>query len=304
MRLFHIYLAVAVAFASSIGCATTSDSAGTLQIPLVQSDGAGTQYRLSARFAVSGPDETLIVDGAIDAPAVTLALSPGAYTVTVLDGWHLERSVDGQPFEPLVAQLGSLNPTPVTIAPGGSATVVFFFLIDVGDHGNLTITFGVFPLDAQLIGTLRATDASDALAGYVEHPPTFVLSYGRTFFGTRNIPLFLRVAGSSLDELRFTDDPLGLLASRGSISGGSLDYRIEVEPDESQVLLLTYISPDGALFLAATAFPLVPRLPVDPIGVPAEPGRVGLRTSAPFMFSAGDLGSMSGTVDLQFAPRG
>src|SRR6185295_10560278 len=184
---------VAVALIALGGCTTHRDpELGTLEIPLVQSDGAGTQYRLSAQFAVAGgPDGTLTVDGNIDAPAVAVSLAPGDYTVAVLDGWHLERSVGGQPFEPIAAQIGSRNPSPVTISPAGSATVVFFFLVELANHGNLTITFGVLPARARLFGTLRATEATDALAGYIGHPAAFVLVYevdveGRSFIPPRS----------------------------------------------------------------------------------------------------------------------
>src|SRR5262245_2633256 len=124
MRLLAtIQLCVVVTLAAVAGCATRDDAeSGTLQIPLVQSDGAGGQYRLSAQCAIAGPGGTLTVDGNVDAPAVSVSLAPGDYTVTVLDGWHLEHSMNGQPFEPIDAQLGSANPMQVTIAPAGSAT--------------------------------------------------------------------------------------------------------------------------------------------------------------------------------------
>jgi hypothetical protein len=272
----------------------------------VQSDGAGTLYRLSAKFAISGPGGVMTVDADGDAPSVVLALPPGEYTVEVLDGWHLERSVNGEAFEPIDAQLGTMNPAPVTITPGGSATVVFFFLIGVGNHGTLTITFFVAPLHARVVGTLHATDATGMLAGYLDHPPTFVISYALTAETTVNVPPRYHQGLSVFDELRFTDDPLGLLASPRPVSGGSLDYKIEVEPDDSQVLLLTYGAPSagGLQFLSASAIPLVPKLPIDELGVPADPGRVGLSGAALFTLSAGDLGSMSGTLDFQFMPKG
>lgn len=304
MRSFTIQLC-ALAIALVAGCATHRDAdVGTLQIPLVQHDRGGTLYRLSAQFAISGPGRTLTVDGNVDAPAVSVSLHPGDYTVRVLDGWHLERSVGGQPFEPIDAQLGSVNPVAVTVSAGDTATVVFTFLIDLANRGTLSITFGVLRLHAHLLATLHATEASGALAGYVDYPPRFTLSYALTSEGTVNVPPRFHIADSLLDELVFTDDPLGVLAAGGPVSGGSLEYRVEVEPDDSQVLLLTYGAPDGAppRSLSAAAIPLTPKLPVDQDGVPAEPGDVGLSTTTAFTLDAGDPGRMTGMIDLEFVP--
>jgi hypothetical protein len=303
MRLLvTIQLSVAVALAAVAGCATRGDAeSGTLQIPLVQSDGAGGQYRLSAQFAIAGPDGTLTVDGNVDAPAVSVSLAPGDYTVAVLDGWHLERSVNGQPFAPIDAQLSSANPVQVTIAPAGAATVVFYFLVELATHGSLTITFGVLPARARLLGTLHATDATGALAGYIDHPAAFVILYSadveiRGFFP----PRYHEVV-SGLNHLRFTDDPLGLLVATGPASGGFLEYRIDVQPDDSQALLLIYNTPDGGLSLVGTATSFVPKVPIEDLGAPADPGSVGLSTSVSFMLTA-DQDSMTGTIDLQFVP--
>jgi hypothetical protein len=37
--------------------------------------------------------------------------------------------------------------------------------------------------------------------------------------------------------------------------------------------------------------------------MPSEPGAVGLSTTTGFTLTVGDLGSMTGTVDLQFDPK-
>jgi hypothetical protein len=306
MRSFAtIQLYVAIAIASVAGCAASPPSeSGTLQIPLVVNDGAGTVYRLSAQFTVSGPAGTLTVDANVDTPTVSLALQPGDYTVTLLDDWHLEKSVNGQPFQPIAAQLGSPNPAQVTIAPGGMATTAFFFLIPQGNHGNLTIAFGVIPLHARLFVTLHTTFASDGLAGYLEHPASLVISYSVDAEGVHNIPPLLHEVLSLTTDMRFTDDPVGVLSAAGPATGGSLEYEIEVQPDGSQVLVLSYGVRRGAalLFLFASAIPFVPKVPVDELGVPADPGRVGHRATTDFTLTAG-VDTMSGTVELQFSPE-
>jgi hypothetical protein len=235
---------------------------------------------------------------------VSLALAPGDYTVAVLDGWHLERSVNGQAFEPIDAQLGSHNPAQVTIAPAGSAAVAFFFLVELANHGNLTVSFGVLPARARLFATLHATDATGTLAGYVDHGAAFVITYDADVESRVFVPPREHQVISVLNELRFTDDALGVLAPGGPASGGSLDYRVEVQPDDSQTLLVIYSAPDGGFSLFATAIPLVPKVPIEGLGSPADPGNVGLSTSTSFTLMAGDQGSMTGTIDLQFAPAG
>lgn len=300
MRLLvTIQLCVAVALA---GCATRPDAeTGTLQIPLVQDDGAGGQYRLSAQFAIAGPGGPLTVDGNVDAPAVSVSLAPGDYTVTVLDGWQLEHAVTGQPFEPIDAQLGSANPMQVTVAPAGSATAMFFFLVELATHGNLTITFGVRPARARLLATLHATSGTGALAGYLDHAAAFAITYAVDVEEIEFVPPRFHDVVSSINELRFTDDPLGILAPFGPASAGFLQYRIEVQPDDSQTMLLIYTTLSGRLTLFGPPTLFVPRVPIGDLGAPADPGSVGLSTSTSFMLTA-DQDSMTGTVDVQFAP--
>jgi hypothetical protein len=306
MRLLAtIHVSAVIAFASITGCATPPDAhLGTLQIPLVQGDGTGTQFRLSGQFAVAGPGETLTVDASGDAPAVALSLAPGDYTVRLFDGWHLERSLGGQPFQPVDAVLGTPNPQPVTIAPGGSATAVFFFLASVGDHGSLTITFGALPLRARLRGTLHATFATGPLEPYLDHPATFVIAYSADSEGRLFLPPTRHEVESVLNELTFLDDPVGVLSTGTPVSSVSLEYKVEAELDGSQFMLLTLncagVPGVGLQFLFASAFPLVPALPITDLGDPADAGSVGLRTSTSFTANIGPGGEMSGTVDLEF----
>lgn len=299
-----IQLCVAIVIGSVAGCASSQDSElGTLQIPLEQY--TGVLFHLSAEFAISGPGGIFTVDASDDAPTMNIALQPGAYTVTMLDGWHLERFVDGGRITPTVAQLGSANPVPVTISRGDTATVAFVVLIELQNHGNLSLTFGVLPTHARLIGTLHATDATGALSGYVDHSATFAVSYSLSTEATVNTLPRSHEASSISNELAFTDDPLGVLAADGTLSGGSLRYEVGVEPDDSQVLFLSYIAPYDAppRTLSASPVPLTPKLPVDESGMPSEPGAVGLSTTTGFTWTIGDRGSMTGTVDLQFDPK-
>jgi hypothetical protein len=300
----QLRIAIAIAAIASVAGCTTSRATGvgTLEIPLREPEHGSTQYRLSAQFAISGPSGPLTVDGSGDARELTLALPPGDYTVTVLDGWQLEQSKNGAPFEPVAAQLGSANPVHVTIASGESQIASFVFLVEVPNHGSLSIVLGVSRLQARLIGTLHATQATGAFVGYLDYPATFTLAYALTTDGIVNVPPRFRESGSEVNELTFTDDPLGVLAT-GPVSGGSLAYKIEVEPDTSQVLTLTYDAPADAppLALSASASALTPKLPVDDLGIPTEAGSIGLRTTTEFTLARG-ADTMSGTIDLDFEP--
>jgi hypothetical protein len=292
------------AIASVAGCTTSrATDVGTLEIPLIEPEHGSTQYRLSAQFAISGPSGPLTVDGSGDARALTLALQPGDYTVTVLDGWQLERSANGAPFEPVAAQLGSANPVHVTITSGQSETVSFTFLVEVPNHGSLTIVLGISRLHARLVGTLHAMQATGDFVGYLDYPATFTLAYALTTDGVVNVPPRFHESESEVNELAFTDDPLGILAT-GPVSGGFLAYKIEVEADTSQVLQLTYDAPADAppVALSASASPLTPKLPVDDLGIPTEPGSIGLRTTTAFTLARGAADTMSGTIDLDFEP--
>jgi hypothetical protein len=299
-----IHLCVVIVIVSVAGCASSQDSErGTLQIPLEQY--TGVLFHLSAEFAISGPGGTFTVDTRDDAPTMDLALQPGAYTVTMLDGWHLERFVDGWRITPTSAQLGSANPVPVTISRGETAAVAFVVLLELQNHGNLSLTFGVLPPHARLIGTLHATDATGTLSGYVDYPVTFAVSYSLSTETTTNTLPRSHGVSSISDELAFTDDPLGVLAADGTRSGGSLRYEVALEPDDSQVLYLSYSALDDTRprRLSTSAVPLTPKLPVDESGMPSEPGAVGLSTTTGFTLTVGDLGSMTGAVDLQFDPK-
>src|SRR5216117_2905217 len=95
----RLALSLAACAVTAAGCATASDSGsdgevGTVVIPLQQTGGDGALYHLSAQFQIDGPAGTQIIDASGGDPSVTLTLPPGINSITLLDGWTLERSAD------------------------------------------------------------------------------------------------------------------------------------------------------------------------------------------------------------------
>lgn len=89
----------------------------------------GVFYRLrGATFLVEGP-ETLTLTSEEDPDATTLSaeLSPGDYTITLSEGWYLERSTS-EGFEPVEAELLSENPLPVVVESSLVSNAMFRFL--------------------------------------------------------------------------------------------------------------------------------------------------------------------------------
>jgi hypothetical protein len=131
------------------GCAGEEagpQGSSALQIPLSQPapDGMSTYFLRDATFHItnaSGVD--LMVDGGGDDQTLVVPLDPGLYDVRLVDGWHMERVVPGQPPEAAPALLASHNPAPVLVFAEFPAYVSFQFLLG-STEGPLNITFGVY----------------------------------------------------------------------------------------------------------------------------------------------------------------
>ncbi len=103
---------------------------GTVGMRLTVDTGE-TEYRLrDAVFAVEGP-ESAILESEDDPAASTLTaeLAPGEYTITLGDGWRLERS-SAVGFEDVDAALASAETLSFEIQSSESTTVHFRFLVE------------------------------------------------------------------------------------------------------------------------------------------------------------------------------
>jgi hypothetical protein len=129
---------------------------GSLSLALSTFAG-GVEYRLrDGHFRLTGPVERELESG--DEPTLVATLPPGAYTLTLLDGYSLTREGDAS-AQPVAARLVSQNPAQVVISAGQTARLTFRFellpqppasAIDAGADasGALAIDLAVNAADA------------------------------------------------------------------------------------------------------------------------------------------------------------
>jgi hypothetical protein len=125
-----VLLGLAVAGAG-VGCESGPEEipGSALQIPLTQPGAGGVIYHLNNATYVSDT-------------AVVVPLSPGFYSVELLDGWVIERELPGAPPEELDVLLASRNPMTVPVLSEFPTYAQFQFLVGTTD-GPLLLTFGV-----------------------------------------------------------------------------------------------------------------------------------------------------------------
>jgi hypothetical protein len=130
----------------------------------------GVSYRLrDAQFDIVGP-ATLSIDTEDDpdATSVQRVLASGGYTLTLRDGWRLERRLSPElPFETVDATLVSPNPTSFGIAEDETANVAYVFSADgatvpIG-RGNLNLTIQVAASGPPITPILTDRDAAQAV---------------------------------------------------------------------------------------------------------------------------------------------
>jgi hypothetical protein len=131
--------------------AEAPEALGSLRLPLVTPD--VDKYRLrTAIFDVArsgAPIATLDSEDDPNADALTLELSPGQYTITLRDGWSLERLGSGGGGDAGVtvvrAALVSANPARFTVRNDRVSNVAFTFTTTGG-----TVTFGEGAVNVRL----------------------------------------------------------------------------------------------------------------------------------------------------------
>ncbi|HEU4728537.1 MAG TPA: hypothetical protein VFT22_11620 [Kofleriaceae bacterium] len=288
-----IFAAVLVAMAGLAGCATDADdpSAGQVVIPLLQPGPHGELFHLAnATFDIVGNSNgvTTTVDGSGVDSSVTVELPPGLYTITLRDGWSLERSTDGGAiFEEVPALLGTPNPTTLRVLANVPQVLQFNFLIRSPD-GTLQITLGVIPDPRELVGGVLVETATGTLAPYAD-PGNRSFDFG-IFFSLVSLESVTAADGTkqhiytafpgqvlgpvtppqSAVAIEFYNDHVGLLASSvvPELTAGFLQYTVGAKPDGTFELSgsLTNI---GTLTLAPS--PIDAILPtLDPDGFPHD----------------------------------
>jgi hypothetical protein len=288
---------LAIAASALLATACVAEEPGSsIEIPLVQNASDGALYRLSnASFEVVGPDGTAqVVDGNVDAPSVTLELNPGRYTVRLVPGWTLERSLDGTTFEPLEAILGNQNPQTVRVFPDNAQQVVFRFYVRDA-QGMLTIGFGVVPDPQQLLGTLSFTQATGLLANYAGKSVSYSIYFDPTQQSTDVAPdgTKRRHYAATQIAVEFFDDPVGLFTGPlGALGpGGSLDMSVRAASDGSQTVEGTVVNAAGN---PLTFGPAAVSVGLDSNGFPND---AAFSVVAPFSLT-GSQSTASGTTTV------
>ncbi|MDP6943701.1 MAG: hypothetical protein QF464_06085, partial [Myxococcota bacterium] len=132
-RLATMLLAIALAFAGSACDGTESGSrdieTGTVQMALTAVGTDGDTYRLrKATLQVDGPTSaTVELDEAYgDSPVFRAVVDTGQYTITLEEGWVLQR-YNGESFETVEAELLTENPAKTMVERNATTIVNLVF---------------------------------------------------------------------------------------------------------------------------------------------------------------------------------
>jgi hypothetical protein len=317
-------VAACAAAACFAGCATEPStpaddaSTGQLVLALTQPGPSGELYHLNnATFEVSRIDDGSVtfVDGSgFDGPAV-VNLAPGLVNIILLDGWTLEKSIDGgRTFQPVSALLGSPNPNATRILANQPAFVAFAFLIRQ-TSGTLAITLGVDPSPRELAGGVIVATATDGLTGYLT-PTAATLDFAVyfTLFSLETValsdggkqrvyPAFGQQGSlgptplaSTAVAAEFFNDEVGALSTVATgIAGGSLTYSVTAKTDGTFELAGQLFGIGSELDFGPHAIDAVlPTLDAD--GFPADV--FFYDSTQPFTLNS-SLGTMTGTLRMR-----
>jgi len=289
-------LAVVPSLFLAAGCVSDGEvEASSVEIPLVQTGSDGAVYRLSASFDIIAADGFVTtIDGNASDPSLSFLIAPGVYGIRLVDGWTLQRSLDGTTFEPVAASLGSQNPQSVHVFADTAQTVSFRFYVRSGD-ATLTVGFGVVPDPEQLFGTLSFATATGNLVGYVGKSVDYSIYFDPTQQGTETAADSTKLRHYAAREIAadFSADPVGLFTGPlGALAdGGSLDMTIRVAADGSQVLGGTVLNSVG---VPISFGPTPVSVPLDATGFPID---AEFSVVAPFTLTS-PTSTGAGTVTL------
>src|SRR5262245_17503249 len=248
--------ALAVApFAS--GCATGAapePETGDLIVSLTQPGPHGEIYHIAIPpFAIDSITNvtTSVVDGSSFDAQLNVSVAPGLVNVSLLDGWSLEKSIDGgATFQPVSALLGSPNPNIVRILANQLVFMEFAFVIRTS-NGTLGITLGVVTNPRELGGGVLIQTATDGLAAYLTSDRSFDFGLFFNLFSLESVtledgtkqhvytafgqqgsfgPVPLPTAALAGE---FYNDALGIYSGpiARELTGGFLTYTVAAHPD-------------------------------------------------------------------------
>lgn len=311
---------LAIAAPLAVGCATNAKddpATGELVLPLLQPGPDGALYHLgNATFDIteSSTRFTQTVDGSGNQSTVAVPfLTPGIYTVTLRDGWFLERSDNaGATFSEVEALLGSPNPGAFRVLANQPVIVEFDFLVR-DPFGTLEIKLGVVPKPRELAGGFIINSATDGLAAYAD-PANRLMDFG-VFYKLSSITKVTLADGTkqrvytaspfgvagpnppdgSAVAAEFYNDRIGILSKFASdFQGAFLQYTVAAKPDGT-VELTGLVSGSSEIDFGPSAIDaIIPTLDAD--GFPND--EFFYDSGSPFTWATG-LGTISGTLRVR-----
>jgi hypothetical protein len=304
-------LVASLAFVLSVGACTESGDSpvGSLDIPLQQVGGDGALYHLSAVFQIDGPGGSQIVDAVDFRSSVTLELPPGPTSITLIDGWTLERSTDfGATFSPVSAVLGTINPLGVRMTANFSTSVVFEFLVR-NPNGQLAISFGVTLHPRELAGGVTVTTGTGDYAGYTDTRFDFANYHKLGALDRITLVDGTKMLQFTADAtaIEFFNDPIGTLAGpvAASMMGARLQYQIKAKPDGTQEIvgsLSSGVDPFARLTFGPHTM-RVAHLPLDEDGFPTDVAFIEPVVEFTFHASPGGIeATLTGSLRLRVIP--
>jgi hypothetical protein len=310
---------LAIAAPLAAGCATNAADdppAGQLVFPLLQPGPDGALYHLAnATFDIvqSGTGVTQTVDGSGNQSTVAVFLNPGVYSVTLRDGWVLERSDDaGATFQQVDALLGSLNPSGFRVLANQPVIVEFDFLIRE-TFGTLEIKLGVVPKPRGLAGGFIVATATDGLAAYADpanHLMDFAVFFKLGSLASVTLPdgtkQHIYTAGPSATPgpnpptdtpvaAELYNDRVGALPSPLSSGGTSLQYTVAAKPDGT-VELSGILQGDVEIDFGPSAIDAASAPTIGPDGFPND--EFFYDSGSPFTLTS-SVGTLSGTLRVR-----
>ncbi|MEZ4335602.1 MAG: hypothetical protein R3B82_03150 [Sandaracinaceae bacterium] len=165
-----------------IACALPPEELGSVTMDLRSTSASGVEYRLvNATLTFDGP-ETVVATTDPNAETVERDLLPGAYWMTLEDGWVLQRN-DGTGFVDVEGVLLEANPKRLAIIRGEVTQAVLRFGVgdDFIEFGHGRVRVGIDVEESPPYGG-TVTFAFSATVTFSDHPSIAVV--GDTITGT------------------------------------------------------------------------------------------------------------------------